>query len=142
MTEALELTVTQVIPAAAKDVFEAWLDPKALARFMKPGDGMADARVEVDAREGGAFLIAMRAGDQELPHRGEYKTISKYDRLVFTWESNFTVPGSTVTIDFKEIAANQTELTLHHVGFPNEEARDNHQGGWGRIVDGLSKVVS
>lgn len=142
MTDSLQLTVTKVIPASAKDLFEAWLDPSALAQIMKPGEGMADARVEVDAQEGGSFLIVMMAGDQEMPHRGEYKTIQRYERLAFTWESNFTIPGSTVSIDFKEIGANQTELTLHHVGFPNDEARGNHEGGWTRIVEVLSKVVS
>jgi uncharacterized protein YndB with AHSA1/START domain len=142
MTDTLELTVTQIIPAPRKDVFEAWLDPAALAQFMKPGEEMGDARVEVDARQGGSFLIAMQAGDQELPHRGEYKTISKYDRLVFTWLSSYTIPDSTVTIDFKEVGPSQTELTLHHAGFPTEEARNNHEGGWARIAQLLSKVVS
>ena len=142
MTETLELTVTRTIPASAKDVFEAWLDPLALARFMKPGEGMADARVEVDAREGGQYLIAMRAGEQEMPQRGEYKTIQRYERLVFTWESSFTIPGSTVTLDFREIGPNETEVTLHHVGFPTDETRGNHEGGWARILEVLSQVVS
>lgn len=142
MTEALQLTVARTIPAPAKDIFEAWLDPSALAKFMKPAPDMSDARVEVDAREGGVFLIAMRAGDQELPHRGEYKTIDRYTKLVFTWESGHTIPGSTVTIDFTERSPNETEVTLHHVGFPSEEARSNHEGGWGQILEAVSTVVS
>ena len=42
----------------------------------------------------------------------------------------------------KEIGPNETELTLHHVGFPNDESRGNHEGGWARIAELLSKVVS
>lgn len=130
-----ELTVTKKIPAAAKTVFEAWLDPKALARFMKPGPNMSDAKVEVDAREGGAFEIVMVAGEAELPHRGEYTTIKKYERLAFSWLSGHAPEGSVVTIDFVELSPGETELTLHHVGLPSEESRDNHTGGWTQIVE-------
>lgn len=142
MSNAFELTVTKTIPAPAKTVFEAWLDPKALSAFMKPGPGMSDARVECDPTEGGNFLIAMKAGDKELEHRGEYKSIERYERLVFTWLSGFTVPDSTVTLSFKEVGPKQTELTLHHVGFPNEESRNNHEGGWAQIIDLAYKYVA
>ena len=30
-------------------------------------------------------------------------------------------------------------VTLHHVGFPSEESRTNHEGGWGRILETLGK---
>ena len=77
MNISFELTVTKIIPAARKVVFEAWLDPRALARFMKPMEGMPDCKIEVDPREGGSFLIVMMVGEREIPHRGEYKTISR-----------------------------------------------------------------
>ncbi len=137
-----ELTVKKIIPAPAKRVFEAWLDPAALAQFMKPGADAGSARAEVDAREGGSFLIVMIAGDKEIPHRGEYKTIDRYKRLVFTWLSDYTIPDSTVTLDFVEKSANQTEVTLHHVGFPSEDSRNGHQGGWTEILEMLARVVS
>lgn len=137
-----ELTVTKTIPAPAKSVFEAWLNPEALARFMKPGPNMSDARVDVDPREGGAFEIIMIAGEAELPHRGEYKTIKRYERLAFSWLSGHAPEGSLVTIDFRAVSDNETELTLHHVGLPTEESRDNHNGGWTRIVEVATKVVS
>ena len=69
MSKSFELTLTRIIPAARKDVFEAWLDPQALARFMKPMESMPDCKTEVDPREGGNFLIIMMAGEQEIPHR-------------------------------------------------------------------------
>ncbi len=132
-----ELTVTRTIPAARKDVFEAWLSPDALAKFMKPMAGTTVPKAEVDAREGGTFLIVMRVGEKELPHHGEYKTIRRHDKLSFSWLSAFSVPESLVTIDFKEISPTETELTLHHKGFPSEESRNNHDGGWTTIVETL-----
>ena len=142
MTQTFELTVRKLIPAPVKTVFEAWLDPDAMARFMTPGEGMSESRVENDPREGGSFLIVMKAGDKEIPHRGEYKRIERYDRLVFTWLSDFTIPDSTVTLTFVERGSDQTELTLHHVGFPSQDSRDSHEGGWAEIIDMMTRVVS
>ena len=142
MSEEFELTISKTIPASAKTVFEAWLDPAALAKFIKPMDGMPDCTVKVDAQEGGEFLIIMKAGDQDLPHRGEYKTIQPYEKLAFTWLSDYTIPDSLVTLTFKELGPDDTELTLHHVGFPSEESRDNHNGGWGLIIEELQEFVA
>jgi len=138
----LELTVTKIIPAPPKDVFEAWLNPDALAQFMKPAADMASARVTVDATEGGAFEIIMRAGEKEIPHRGEYKVIRPHERIVFTWLSDWTLPDSTVTLDFADPGDGTTELTLHHVGFPDAESRDSHEGGWAEILEMSIPVVS
>jgi len=142
MNENLDLTLSRIIPARARTVFEAWLDPMALAKFIKPMDGMSDCAVEVDAREGGKFLIVMKAGGKDMPHHGEYKTIQRYEKLVFTWVSERSIPGSTVTLTFEEIGAGETQLTLHHVGFADEGARDSHQGGWGAIIEQLSQFVA
>ena len=137
MNDKLELTVKRTIPAPRKDVFEAWLSPEALTEFIRPMPEMSVPKVEVDARVGGEFLIVMQAGDEEMPHRGEYRTIDRYDRLAFTWISPATIPGSLVTIDFVEIGPTETELTLHHEGFPTEEMRGNHEGGWTGILETL-----
>jgi len=142
MTNSLELSITKVIPAAPQVVFDAWLDPKALARFMSPGEGITVPKAESDARVGGNFLVVMKAGEKELPHHGEYKTIDKYDRIVFTWLSAHASDDSTVTLSFKELGDGETELTLHHIGFPNQESCDNHTGGWNAIVGKLAGLVS
>ncbi len=142
MNDALELKVSKTIPAPAKDIFEAWLDPKALARFMKPGPSMADADVEVDASVGGSFRIVMKAGDKQFAHEGTYQRIDKYRELVFTWISDFTMPGSTVTLTFREISPRETEVHLHHIGFPSPDLRDNHKQGWAEILDMSAALVS
>jgi uncharacterized protein YndB with AHSA1/START domain len=75
-------------------------------------------------------------------HQGEYLEISKYDRLVFTWLSSHTIPGSTVTLTFKALSDKETEVTLHHKGFPSEEARQNHTGGWTEILKTQAKFLT
>ncbi len=140
--ETLELTVKRTINAERAELFEAWLTPEALTEFIRPAPNMSVPKAEVDAKVGGNFLIVMRVGDNDLEHRGEYKEINKYDRLVFTWISSMTIAGSTVTLDFKDVGDGKTEITLHHVGFPNEESRGNHHGGWESIVETLAAHVT
>lgn len=135
MTE-LSLTTSRTIAAPAQRVFDAWLDPTMLAKFMRPAPDMGAPDVKNDPVEGGRFDIVMKAGENDIPHAGTYKEISKYSRIVFTWESPFSIEGSTVTLDFNETDG-QTELTLTHVKFPSEESRDNHDGGWKAILAAL-----
>lgn len=135
MTE-LSLAVSRTISAPASKVFEAWLDPQMIAKFMRPMPEMPAPDVKNDPVEGGRFDILMKAGDDEIPHAGTYQEISRYSRLVFTWESPFSVDGSTVTLDFDEVDG-KTNVTLTHVKFPSEESRDNHKSGWTAILASL-----
>jgi len=142
MNKTHELTISRMIPAAIETAFEAWLNPRALARFIKPMDGMADCEVEVDATEGGRFLIVMKAGDKEMPHRGEYRTIQRFEKLVFTWNTEHMGSESIVTLNFKECGPGETELTLHHEGLPSEESCQEHEGGWNAILTQLAGFVT
>jgi len=137
----LKLEISRLIPANREKLFDAWLDPVMLAQFMTPGPDMTVPEATSDAREGGRFLVVMRAGEQDLPHAGTYKTIDRANRLAFTWESPMSqVEGSTVTVDFED-AEGGTNLRLTHVRFESEESRANHEGGWGRILTTLAEKV-
>ena len=137
----LKLNVSKVISAPIHKVFDAWLDPEKLSKFMKPMPGMSDAVVLNDSKVGGKFQITMISGDNKMLHEGEYIEISRHNRLVFTWKSSSSVDNSTVTIDFLEIAPLVTEVNLIHVKFVDEETRDNHIGGWTGILDTFSNCL-
>ncbi|MBV7379760.1 SRPBCC family protein [Maritimibacter dapengensis] len=136
----LSLTVDRIIKAPQERVFNAWLDPEMLARFIIPGPGMTVPHAASDAREGGRFEIVMKAGDDEIPHAGEYREIKPHERIVFTWESPFSVEDSTVTLTFDPVEGG-TRVTLTHVRFPDKESRDNHEGGWNAILEALDGVM-
>ena len=136
----LRLETSRTINASREKVFDAWLDPSKLAKFMTPGPDMSVPEASTDPRVGGRFRVVMRAGDRDLPHEGTYKIIERPNRLEFTWESPMSpIEGSTVTIDFAE-ADGGTRVTLRHVRFPSEESRDNHNSGWARILEALEAV--
>lgn len=136
----LSLNLVRHINAPVESVFNAWLDPELLAQFMKPADSVTTSKISLDAKTGGRFNIVMIADGKELPHSGEYLVIAPHSQIVFTWESPFSIEGSTVTLDFSE-TKNGTTLQLNHVKFPNEESRNNHEGGWTAIMAKLDSVV-
>ncbi len=137
----LSVVVSRTFPVPAARVFEAWLDPEALAKFMTPGEGVTVPKATTDPVVGGEFEILMNVGDKVIPHKGFYKEINRHDRLVFTWDSPFSDPDSTVTLDFVEVDGG-TEVTLTHVKFSSEKNRDDHKGGWTAILASLEPFLA
>src|SRR5688572_13235154 len=137
---APSVVIERLIPAPPRVVFEAWLDPKALQRFMCGGPGVTVTKVECDPRVGGRFLIVMNVEGHDIAHRGEYLEIERYRRLSFTWLSIYAGDGSQVTIQFKESGKGQTLLTLFHVGLAESE-REKHDEGWSYIFTNLSVMT-
>lgn len=128
-----DVRLVRTISAPRRALFEAWLDPAALRRFMCPEAGSSVGRAEVDARVGGAFLVVMVVGGRELPHSGEYEEIRPYERLAFSWRSPVAGTGSRVTLDFAETETGETRLTLEHFGLSSEQVA-NHERGWTHIL--------
>ncbi|MDF1670917.1 MAG: SRPBCC domain-containing protein [Roseovarius sp.] len=137
----LSLTIDRQLKATPEQVFDAWLNPEMLMRFMCPGPGMTTPSATTDAKVGGRFDLVMKNGNDELPHGGVYKEIDRPNRLVFSWESPFSAEGSTVTLDLRAKDGG-THLTLNHIRFVNAESRDNHQGGWTAILAKLDEALS
>ncbi len=101
---------------------------------------MTIPEAKVDPKVGGQFLIMMRVPEVgDLPHTGEYRVIDRATQLAFTWVSQNSQEDSVVTLDFAPKNGG-TDLTLRHVRFPSEQSRDDHNGGWSRILDALAAL--
>ena len=132
------LVVRRVIPVPRERVFAAWLDPKSLGQWMRPG-GMTDATAEVDPKVGGRFRIVMIEGPKRYEHRGEYLVIRPPERLEFTWISEATDHRATVVaIEFLERDAG-TELVLTHRRLPPSQV-GSHRAGWTDIMRKLETL--
>jgi len=138
----LSIKLNRTINAPVEKVFNAWLNAETLSQFMLPMRDMPNPRTESNAQVGGEFVIYMNVNGEEIPHRGKYLEINRFDKLVFTWESPYSPEDSTVTINFNQLSENQTEVEFSHVKFLNEEARDDHENGWGLILETLDSLVS
>lgn len=141
MTE-LTVNIEKIINAPVERVFDAWLDPKMLSRFMRGMPEMSETEVELDARQGGSFKFIMQLGQDKIPHTGTFLKISRPDTLVFTWASAYSVvDNSTVTLRFTRIGDKTSKISLSHVRFIDEEARSAHEGGWKCVLDMLHELM-
>jgi uncharacterized protein YndB with AHSA1/START domain len=136
------VTVKRKIAAPAKKIFAAWLDPAALAEWMRPcSSGTMRSDVQVDARVGGAFEIVMHVPSGPVRHTGVYQTIDAPRRLVFTWNSPHAGRhDSLVTVDFLP-DGQATEVVITHERLP-EAARAGHEAGWTEIIESLAQTIA
>ena len=122
------VVVRRTISASAEDLFDAWLDPEALATWMRPGT-IRSTVAKVEPRVGGSYEIVMQADSGPIVHRGRYQQIDRPKRLIFTWASPGTELRDTlVTVDFVA-AGKRTEVIVTHEQLP-ESARPSHTNGW------------
>ena len=122
------VVVRRVIAASAEDLFDAWLDPEALAQWMRPGT-ISSTVARVEPRVGGAYEITMQGQPGPIVHKGVYRAIERPKRLVFTWISGPTENKETlVTVDFVRVDK-RTEVIVTHEQLP-ESAMPSHRNGW------------
>jgi uncharacterized protein YndB with AHSA1/START domain len=122
------VVVRRTIAASAEDLFDAWLDPVALAAWMRPGT-IKSTVARVEPRVGGSYEISMQGEAGPITHKGVYKQIDRPKKLVFTWASPDTEHRDTlVTVDFIRVDQ-RTEVIVTHEQLP-ESARPSHANGW------------
>lgn len=139
---SLQVTVTQRFDAAPEAVFDAWLNPESLGRWMF-GPGVRDeeiVRLTLDAKVGGAFSFVVRRQGQEINHVGNYLEINPPRRLVFTWG----IAGSDrsrVSIDITPQGSG-CELTLIHELHPDwADYASRTKAGWAKMLGTLAGVL-
>ena len=132
------VVVRRTIAAPAEDLFDAWLDPQALALWMRPGT-IQSTVAQVEARVGGGYEITMQGTSGPIVHKGVYRTIDRPTRLAFTWITAFTENRETlVTVDFIRLGQ-RTEVVVTHEQLP-ESARPSHHKGWTSGLEHLDEA--
>lgn len=138
------LVIERMFDAPAKLVFNAWTRPEHLVHWFGPS-GFTLPTCEQDFRIGGKYKFCMHApGGTDHWVWGEYREISEYDRLVFTWTRSDDQPelwvDNIVTLTFEEIDG-KTKMILHHALFDTQMERDDHNGGWSECFDRLADFL-
>ena len=140
----VNVRVKQRFSASAERVFDAWLDPAAIGRWMF-GRALRDeeiVRLTLDPRVGGRFSFLVRREGEEIDHIGRYLELDRPRRLVFTWS---IVPepedASRVVV---EIAAKERgcELRLtHELPVEWSDYADRTREGWEKMVGVLEQQL-
>jgi uncharacterized protein YndB with AHSA1/START domain len=148
-----EATITRIVDAPREVVFQAWTDPKQVAKWWGPTDFTVPV-CELDVRPGGAIRIDMRgpAGtpyDAVFPMRGVFEEIARPSRLVFTDSAFFgddESPGmeGRTAVTFEE-HDRKTKVAVHAVLLKVQpqyaEAAAGMEEGWNQTLDKLAAYL-
>jgi uncharacterized protein YndB with AHSA1/START domain len=134
--------VTRRFAAPAGKVYDAWLQPEMLGRWMF-GPGVRDEEIvhlSLDAHVGGAFSFLVRRQGKELDHVGRYLELQRSRRLVFTW-GMINADSSRVSVDIvsSDIGC---ELLLTHELHPDwADFASRTEQGWTKMLGALAKAL-
>ena len=136
----IRATVTRRLNASPERVFDAWLDPEKVMKWMFPNGDIV--RVEIDARVGGWFSFVDRREGEEVDHRGEYLEIDRPRRLVFTWGMPQVSPDfDRVTVEVVPLETG-SELTLtHEMSAEWADYLESTKDAWTTMLDALAQTL-
>jgi uncharacterized protein YndB with AHSA1/START domain len=140
----LDVRVTRRFGAPPGQVFDAWLDPKMIGRWMF-GPNVRDEEVvmiAVDGGVGGSFSFVVRREGEEVDHVGQYLEIDRPRRLAFTWGvPRYSSDIANVRVDIVPLMAG-CELTVTHELHPDwADFEERTQAGWNRMLGVLAAVL-
>lgn len=149
-----EITITREFDASPEKVWQAWTDPKQLAKWWSPR-GFTTPVVEIDAKVGGKLYIVMLAGQNlgamsgmKAPMRGEFTEVVPNGKLAFTnqavdEEDNILLTGETSVV-FEEVDG-KTKMTVHTSAEGEGPNTDMMLGGmeqgWNEQCDKLGELL-
>ena len=109
-------------------LFDAWLDPKAVGKWLFATPGGVSSHVEIDGRVGGGFAIHEQRGETLATHFGEYREIARPHRIVFSLATRENGLPSSVTVEIEPDGVGSV-LTLTH----------KHLAAWASIEVGPAR---
>jgi uncharacterized protein YndB with AHSA1/START domain len=144
---SVEARVARRFRAAPERVYDAWLDPALLGRWLF-GFATRDeevVRLTTEPRVGGTFAFLVRRQGQLLDHVGEYLELDRPQRLAFTWGVRLAdqaqADDSRVTIEIAP-TPDGCELTLVHAMHPQwTDFVDQAVASWSTLLDALAMAV-
>ena len=132
--------------APPAEVYDAFLDPEKLVRWIGPG-GPDETRVEAGTAVGASTDIWIQKEEGEKRHfHWEIAELDPPRRLVFDFAfggpigSDLTGYRSRLTVEFRESGPGTTELTLVHDRLPPETVSGVNTG-WGTITGRLAEFL-
>lgn len=137
--------VTQRFEASAERVYEAWLDPAAIGRWMF-GPALRDEEVlgiDLDPRVGGRFSFRVKRGDLEIDHVGEYLALERPRRLVFSWgvRQDDSAP-SRVIVEIAPLEQGSEVTLLHELSPGWEDFVERSARAWSKMLGALASHLA
>jgi uncharacterized protein YndB with AHSA1/START domain len=133
-----DVTVSSTIAAPAGRVFHVWMDPKS------PGGPWfgGGERVILNAIVDGLFYLAVKHEGRTWPHYGRFLQIERPRLVEYTWMSEATKGVESVVTVTMGARGDETEVTLHHSGVPDDEMGRQHKDGWTWVLSALAESLA
>jgi len=131
--------------ASATDVYNAWVDPVLIARWMKPGPEWA-VMAEIAARVGSLCSIVSIDGDgKSHTISGVYRELSPGRRIFLTWIysgplTQLAAKETLLAIEFRSVEPDVTQVTLTHTRLVSEFERDYYRENWTAALDRMQDM--
>lgn len=145
-----DLTITRIIHAPRRIVWNAWADPSKFEKWWIPAPQICKVK-DMELRPGGSFRTEMSDdGGSFMPHiTGCFLAVDELERIVLTdalvagWRPAES-PFVTAAFTFADHAEGTlyTSTAMHR----NRQDRDRHEQlgfheGWGTVIDQLAALV-
>jgi uncharacterized protein YndB with AHSA1/START domain len=141
------VTVRRVVAATPHVLYAAWTEPEQMRQWYA-------TVVDADVRVGGRYRVEMHEPDGTVNgFTGEYLTLDAPRRVAFTFTHISQTPADnisdeTVTVDFREVEAGRTEVTITNRWTGPECGPSDYEalrGGWeelfNRLEQGLPRLA-
>lgn len=138
------VTLTHSLGAAPARVFDAWIDPAKIGKWMF-GPPLRDEdvlRITTDPQVGGAFSFLVRREGREIDHVGTYIEIERPRRLVFSWGTAQDGASSRVSIEIVPTPSG-CDLTLTHEMNPDWAfMKDRVAESWAKMLVAMDRQLT
>jgi len=137
--------LTRVFKAPRERVFNAFLDPDALAKWMTP-NGYTAHVYKFEPKVGGTYRMSFSSLDKKDTHffGGKYLEIKPYERLHYTDKFETEDPAMKgeikVTVTFKDVPGG-TEVRIVQEGVPKKIPLEGAVLGWTQSLENLARLV-
>lgn len=139
--------VTYNYQAPVETVFDAWLSPEMVGKFMFGPDVRPNEEImhlQIDKRVNGKFSFLVKRGEMKLDHIGSYLKIDRPRSLSFTWGIAGQKESSVVKIEVTaEPKGKGTTLVLTHELAPGwDDFVAKIEGSWQMMLEALDKALT
>lgn len=144
MSEPIKVIVKKEFNAPAEKIFDAWLDPDWLNRWMFGPDVREEEiiKLENSPEKGGTFSFVVKRDDNVINHMGTYREVQRPNRLVFTWGVDVEAGDeSVVTITIQSTESGCRLTLVHTMDSKWAEYVDRTEQGWSFMLEKLNALL-
>lgn len=143
MTSEHSVKVTSIIKAPPEVVFDAWLDPNAIAQWMFDPSYKQQQVIDIslDPTIGGAFRFSVIRQGKRITYEGEFLEIKRPHFLSLSWRVVGVGRDTRVKVTVEPRKDGSLLTLVHSLGpVPDKIAKEVHQD-WSADFASLSKLL-